>query len=702
MVSHPAENSADSSTIIAEGHGRLRPRARLLRTIGAELISSELVAVIELVRNCYDADATRVELVFEKPHLPEEARLTIRDNGHGMSREILLGPWLEPATDHKAGTGVGPLAGSHSPGGRRRLGSKGVGRFAAQRLGSRLVVQTRAPESETELLAWFNWDELDRADRYLDQLAIPWREQEAEHLKSHGTALVMHRLRDHWTPERFDKLRLGLERLLGPGMHSSGFSIHLIIDGVREAIQPALDKVQAMYSLKGTVAVGGQCRLVYKDINGAEEVWERVVFWPEEGGNCGPFTFHISAWDLDREPLRLFLEKTGAGYGLRDFRRLIREHSGISLYRDGFRILPYGEPDNDWLRLDRRRVNNPTMRLSNNQILGVLQLTADSNPGLKDQTNREGLVTNEAYSHLQQVVLELMGYLENRRFSARRSMDIVWSRRSAILPELQTGPEKEIDTLLEGLSDGKNSAKQARRLKELLSERRGAVTDSVQHYASLATVGHLSGLVFEQLNHPMRQLKSQLRELKMELGGDLEPEDIEDLQFSVERMMRLVDGLERRMEKMDPLAMGRRERKPERVKLEQLARQVIDAFEDRLNAAEIIWEIKGKKDAELETVPTVIQQALANLVDNAIYWLGQRKRGRILRVLILKTELIVVNNGPLIPIELHERIFDPHFSTRPEAAGMGLALSRDLLASIGWRLKVRNVEDQVWFSLELV
>lgn len=701
MVPHPEENSSESTTVIAEGHGRLRPRARLLRTIGAELISSEIVAVIELVRNCYDADASLVELIFEKPHLPDHARLTIRDNGHGMTREILLGPWLEPATDHKAGTGAGHLAGNRSPKGRRRLGSKGVGRFAAQRLGSHLVVQTRSPETATELLAWFDWAELDRADRYLDQLAIPWREQEAENLSGQGTALVVDHLRDHWTPERFDKLRLGLERLLGPGMSSSEFSIQLVVDGVREAIQPALEKVRAMYSLEGTVAVGGQCRLVYKDINGAEEVWERVVFWPEEGGNCGPFTFHINAWDLDREPLRLFLEKTGAGYGLRDFRRLIREHSGISLYRDGFRILPYGEPDNDWLRLDRRRVNNPTMRLSNNQILGMLQLTADGNPELKDQTNREGLVTNEAYSHLQQVVLELLGYLENRRFSARRSMDINWSKRSLLLPELQAGPEKEINTLLDGLSDGKNDAKQARRLKELLSARRSAVTESVQHYASLATVGHLSGLVFEQLNHPMRQLKSQLRELKMELNGELEPEDIEDLQFSVERMVRLVDGLERRLDKMDPLAMGRRERKPEKANLEQLTRQVLGAFEDRLNAAEIIWEIRGKKDAELETVPTIVQQALANVVDNAIYWLGQRKRGRVLRVLILKNEIVLTNNGPLIAAEVMDRLFDPHFSTRPDAAGMGLTLSRDLLASIGGRIKARNCEDKVWFTVTL-
>ena len=140
----------DLPSPIAEGRGRIRPRARLLRTIGAELISSEVVAVIELVRNSYDADATKVALVFGSPEDPNLANLELRDNGHGMTREILLGPWLEPATDHKSSGGGGPTGGERSPRGRRRLGSKGVGRFAAQRLGTQLELRTRAESSSTE------------------------------------------------------------------------------------------------------------------------------------------------------------------------------------------------------------------------------------------------------------------------------------------------------------------------------------------------------------------------------------------------------------------------------------------------------------------------------------------------------------------------------------------------------------------------
>ena len=81
---------------IAQGLGQIRPRARLLRAIGADLISSEVVALLELVRNCYDADATRVELVFDHPENRENGQIEIKDNGHGMTRDILLGPCSSP------------------------------------------------------------------------------------------------------------------------------------------------------------------------------------------------------------------------------------------------------------------------------------------------------------------------------------------------------------------------------------------------------------------------------------------------------------------------------------------------------------------------------------------------------------------------------------------------------------------------------
>ena len=91
-------NSEDSKT---SGSGIFRPRARILRTIGDELISSEAVAIIELVKNAYDADATKVLIRFTAPLEKGKGKIEVIDNGHGMTLETILETWLEPATNYR-------------------------------------------------------------------------------------------------------------------------------------------------------------------------------------------------------------------------------------------------------------------------------------------------------------------------------------------------------------------------------------------------------------------------------------------------------------------------------------------------------------------------------------------------------------------------------------------------------------------------
>ena len=107
---------------------------------------------------------------------------------------------------------------------------------------------------------------------------------------------------------------------------------------------------------------------------------------------CGPFSIELRVWD--RDALGCLAHERGAT--ITDVRRDLDAAAGINIYRDGFRVLPYGEPRNDWLRLDLRRVQNPAMRLSNNQIMGYVLISADKNSQLRDQSNREGLIEGPA------------------------------------------------------------------------------------------------------------------------------------------------------------------------------------------------------------------------------------------------------------------------------------------------------------------
>ena len=122
------------------GNAKMRPRARLISLIGEELISDEPVAVVELVKNAYDADATEVTVKFESDGYGEPTRLIVEDNGHGMGLDVVLGSWFEPGTVTKKKK-------ERSPEGRLYQGAKGVGRFAAARLGTELILETNRMES---------------------------------------------------------------------------------------------------------------------------------------------------------------------------------------------------------------------------------------------------------------------------------------------------------------------------------------------------------------------------------------------------------------------------------------------------------------------------------------------------------------------------------------------------------------------------
>lgn len=699
----PVIEPGEPSELVSSGRGSIRPRARLIRTIGAELISSEIVAIAELVRNSYDADASRVQIRFSDPHLQEQARLEIFDDGHGMSQEILLGPWLEPATDHKTENGKG-FGGTRSPKGRRRLGSKGVGRFATQRLGSHLLLQTATEDAGTVLEADFDWESLDTPDRYLDELEIPWREMAGRDW--HGTRLVLDKLRDQWTEQRFDRLRLSLSRLVGPGLGTDGFAIELVINGAVEEIKPSIEKMPAMYSLEGKVEEGGRCFLTYRDAAGGEEVWERSVVWPHDDElSCGPFKLKLNVWDLDREALEFYFTKNLLKFGLRDFRRMVRDHSGVSLYRDGFRILPYGEPDNDWLRLDRRRVNNPTLRLSNNQMLGTLQLAADSNPRLKDQTNREGLVSNESYSHLQQVVLELLGYLETRRFRSRREVGFGLKNDGLAAAEALNATAPEILATLDQLEgqDFLAAEDTVRKLRSLITENQATALGAVRQYADLAASGHLSSLVFTQLRHPVDQIRTEVVDLQ-DLVEDLDSKsDLkEDAVVGLGKIQRLLSRMAATMQKLDPLAVPRRLRQPVQTSVCQCAEEAVEAFSDRLVAAEIELAQRIKGEQPIETDPYVVQGALLFVLENAEYWLRQSQKGRRkINLTIYNDGFDIENNGPPIPGDAKNHIFEPYFTMREDAGGMGLALARDLLASVGGTIQIGTKRTWVQFKVRL-
>ncbi|HIL56832.1 MAG TPA: histidine kinase, partial [Rhodothermales bacterium] len=189
MPDTPPASPKDRYPVERSGTATMRPRARLISLIGEDLISDEPVAVVELVKNAYDADADRVTIRFEgdDPNAPE--RVVVEDDGDGMTLDTVLGAWFEPGT-------VAKRVRKSSDRGRVYQGAKGIGRFAAARLAELLFMETVARGEKEGTVALVDWGAFDE-DSYLDAVTVDYEVRPIGDL-DHGTRLTLETLRKGW------------------------------------------------------------------------------------------------------------------------------------------------------------------------------------------------------------------------------------------------------------------------------------------------------------------------------------------------------------------------------------------------------------------------------------------------------------------------------------------------------------------------
>lgn len=313
----------DRSFISEEGTASLRPRARLMRTLGDELISSEMVALIELVKNAYDADATRVLLRFHEPLEKGEGEIEVIDDGHGMTLETVQGAFLEPATLHRRRNGRSEELE------RVVTGEKGIGRFAVSRLADELELVSRRPGAASETRVLFEWHLFDNPDAYLDEVEVAWETTEPHEIVAggavaalwpdgppaterleRGTVLRMQRLRARWRAAQLQELRTGLSRLVSPFLFEQqrdspdAFSIFLEAPSAMAHLSGRVEPPEALrnphYLLKGTVDAEGSyaITMLMRESEASVEHSGKIDFGDRRPVS-GPFEIELRVWDRD-------------------------------------------------------------------------------------------------------------------------------------------------------------------------------------------------------------------------------------------------------------------------------------------------------------------------------------------------------------------------------------------------------------------
>jgi len=709
-----------------KGVYKFRPSARLIRTIGDDIIKDVYAAVIELIKNAYDADANNVKLKFIDLANAEKSKIIIKDDGHGMNYETVVNNWMVPATGDK-------LTRRKSPAGRYMQGRKGIGRFATSILGNSLLMET-TEESGITTTVLIDWS-IFSAEKYLDEIEL-LVESGSSGEKS-GTKLIIEpgERASEWTEKEMELLTKELRKLVSPIMEKEDFHIEIAFintgienyDNIQKKIEPFPLLELFDYRLSGKIDEKGNVSMVYENqVEKNIPVKEiNIHITPENGKLCGPFNLDFRVFDREVDAIENLINRglrdpdTGKYLGKSETRQLLNELCGVSVYRNGFRIRPHGEPGYDWLLLDKERVQNPSLRIGSDQIAGFITIADEEISHLEEKSARDGLKENSYYTGLVEIAKKCLAQLEERRFDFRKKTG---RGRKTIKIEQELNALFDFDTLKNSIKrELKKSnvpsptlttiediiAKTEKRKSGILEQ----IKDTVAMYQGQVTLGKIIMVIMHEGRKPLKYLKEQspriarwIKELHEEYNTYLLEKIIDRLEDTKKESLLLIDLFDR----LDPLAVKKRGKR-KNINIYHVIKRAEELFESEF----LEKKIKFSNEVDAKVTFWGWEQdfyiTLTNLIDNSLYWLPMLENKNQKQIVIssqYEGKSVIIDyrdNGPGIAKKYIEDslIFEPGFSTKPGGTGLGLAIAGETIERNKGILRALYDPEGAYFIIEL-
>ena len=710
------------------GTYKIRPAGRHILTIGRDLIQDAYAAVVELVKNAYDADSPDVNIKFTADSDHSGYSITISDHGHGMSRDTVINKWMVPSTRDK-------LDRRTSPSGRVMQGSKGVGRYAASILGTNLFLETVTVEGEktTVYVEWSNFEDA----QYLDDVDVLIETTEVS--EPSGTRLTMegdNKLLADWNKDQFDSLRFELKKLISPvsstldrRYNRDEFHIGLIVNGFPDAedfdetIEPFPIFDLFDYKIAGKISAGGKGTLTYSSQKVRNTADESILFDAGAPTDCGELDIDIRVYDRDKDAIdsligRGLKDESGEYVGKLQARQILNEYNGIGVYRNGFRIRPLGDPEFDWLKLNEQRVQNPSLRIGSNQAIGYVQIQSEEQSHLIEKSARDGLKENTAFSRLKKITTMVIAELETRRFNYRRkaglSRPVLKVERE--LERLFSFDELKRDVLAR-LTSFDIDQRTSDKIIDIISreeEEKNKIADEIRQavaiYQGQATLGKIINVILHEGSRPLSYFQNQIPNLRYWYESFQETGD----SGTLKKIMSIADGISENAElfvtlfrRLSPLSARKRSTR-DPIELKGTIQKTLFVFEEELRFRKVYAEVLGSDDFKFPAWPQDIHAIFTNLIDNSLYWMNAKN----IRTKKITIDLVTDGNslihvdyrdtGPGIEPALiaSEVIFEPQFSTKPFGTGLGLAIAGEAAARNSLELKAFGSEHGAWFRLQ--
>ncbi|MDG4729216.1 sensor histidine kinase [Bacillus pumilus] len=724
----------------------LRPAARMITTIGKDLIKDVPASIVELVKNSYDADAENIEINFSK-YLEgdgEKISIEIKDDGHGMDLETIKNAWLVPATSNKLKMQKSRIKN------RPLQGRKGIGRYAVAILGNYLQLETVHDKIKT--IVYVRWDDFEK-EEYLEDVRV---EVETLSVKEpNGTLLRIIGDKDYydlWNDKELHKLEKELRKLVSPFQYDvkeDKFEIKFkttdflegsnIYNNYETIIEPLPIVDMYNYRLFGFITEQGVAHLNFE--NSSMDVKQHEVIEPfkinldsAKEKYCGKIDIDLRVFDLDTaslESLQQKLTKTvDLTFNRREVTSKLKELTGVGIYRGGFRIRPHGDKGFDWLGLDSRRVQNPSLKIGVDQIIGFVSIQPEEFSRLEEKSARDGLKENFYYGGLNSQVLAALKELETRRFAFRRSIDqkkskTIYNQMENLFDfsEFQNKISKSIERKFDEVSKGKSKEdatqefykmfnKSLLEIKKEKEKEYKEIKQIIALYQGQATLGSITTVVLHEgrkhtswHSNTLPRVLEWLKEFQKEREEYLLNRSIDRLGKANEETIALIELFD----KLDPLTITKKGKVTE-VNLSEIIEHIERVFQSELleNNISIIKDFK-KGEVFLKGIEKDFRMVFTNLIENSIHWLklDYENENRYIR---FSAEVIdgslfidVIDNGPGIKKEFieNEAIFTPGFSAKESGTGLGLAISGEAIKRNNGKLKALYADKGAHLRIEM-
>ena len=651
--------------------------ARVLAHLGEDLIKDESIALLELVKNSYDAGATKCVVDFNFDIFGSLIEISISDNGSGMSLDTIENIWLVIGTDNKKNRLI-----SHRQG-RLPLGEKGIGRLGVHKLGNDIKLYSKHSD-ENEVYVSIDWSKLAES-KDIDDFKIDYGYSSDSHFfdEQTGTKIIVRNLKGEWNRRKLRSVFRDLTTLNSPFSEKSD-SFEVVVSSNSNVFSglPNLEAIKnaGLYyghcTLEGSIIT--EFSYEFKPWNVLDKIkprsltaldeYEKVLIHnveveTETGKvvkrekrldlneyNIGRVQFDVIMYEKDSSVFSLLnVEKKG----LNDY---LKENSGIRVYRDNMRVFDYGEPGNDWLSIDKRRLSRSGGSISNSLLLGSVMLDRISSYGLREKTNREGFIEDEAYFAFVDAISYVMDLFIQQRNQDRMNLMSIYKTGKNVTEPVIGDLSEVISIVKEKVPDEKDQHQILTYLYRIESQY-NEVRDTLIHSASIGI--NLGGAIHE-LEKQMAALKSCAE------AGNI---------FKVKEIIPVLETIIANYSSM----MLKSE--IQKFNVSQIVGKVIEynRFRFQDHAIRLFSNYK-KVDFMAKLSKTETISALTNLVDNSIYWVCRsRIEDRMIYLYVTESfregfvTVAVCDNGPGFKIapELAVRAF---VSGKPLNAGMGFGL----------------------------